>query len=131
MPLDLDMLGQERTKWHPLTGALQGVEMLIRYASPGEGERFRQQMIREGILRNTRDAGIDINVGRSKDYFREWAKKWVLDWRGDVKPEGTKYTPELLGQVLDQYRPAHTQLNVATLEEEGFFDSNGTQPDEI
>ena len=125
MGLDLDQLDQRQQRWVPLVGSLKGVELLIAQSNPREGERFRQVLIRQGVMR-LKDGQVSINGGREDDFFRMFAEKYVLNWRGDIKPEGTEYTIEKMGRFLGVSTEAFDQVTQAISEDADFFASNGT-----
>jgi len=106
-------------------GSLKGVELLIAQSNPREGERFRQVLIRQGVMR-LKDGQVSINGGREDDFFRMFAEKYVLNWRGDIKPEGTEYTIEKMGRFLGVSTEAFDQVTQAISEDADFFASNGT-----
>lgn len=126
MGINLDELDRVRSRWLPLAGQLRGVDLLIRYGAPREMERFRQKLIRLGVLKSGRgDGGPEINAGRDDEFFRLYAENFILDWRGDIKPEGTAYSPEVMGKVLGGTE-AMAQVKAAVEDAEGFFEpANG------
>ena len=122
MPIDLNNLDRVRQRWFHLSGLLRGVEVLIKNASPREAERFRQRLVRQGVLRAGRDEGWQINAGREDDFFRMFADYYILDWKGDIKPEGTDYSAEAMGRVLGASQAAFEQISNAISEESDFFE---------
>jgi hypothetical protein len=130
MPLDLDRLGEKKTKWFSLSGHLRGVELLILYAGPKEFELFQQKMVSEGIMK-FKEGSPQINRGRTDDYFEAFAKRFILDWRGDIRfdsnakeGETPEYTPQLGGAVLAAYRAAYDFL-VDKIKDDAVFFENG------
>lgn len=122
MPIDLNDLDRIRQRWLPLSGPLAGVEVLIKHASPREAERFRQKLTRQGVLRAGKDEGWQINTGREDDFFRMFAEYYVLDWRGDIRPEGAAYDSAKMGRVLGASQDAFKQLSDAIADDTGFFE---------
>ena len=123
--LDLSRLEEQRRRWVALSGHLSGVEVEIRHVGPKEQEKFRQKMVRLGILKQT-EAGHSINGGRAEDFFRAYAENYITDWRGDIKPEGTAYSAEAMGRVLGAYTVAFEKVTKALSEEADFFFGNGS-----
>ena len=121
--MDLQELDTPRpkTRWIKLHGHLEGVELLVRLASPKDGRRFHNKLVRAGIVKDTRENPFDVATGREADFFRELAAMYVLDWRGDIKPKDTPYSPEVMGKVLGAYRRAFDRLMEVIAEEDDFF----------
>jgi len=117
-----DLDGKPKTRWVKLHGHLDGVELLVRAASPQEARRFHNKLTRAGIVKDNRDNPLDVQAGREGDFFRELAAMYVIDWRGDIKPEGTPYSPEVMGKVLGAYRRAFERLMEVVGEEDAFFE---------
>ncbi len=122
--LDLEALDQEHTRWIAMGGALAGVDLEIRHVGPKQQEKFRQKMIRDGILKKA-DGGVEIASGRQDDFFRAYAEHYVSNWRGQIKPEGAVYDPKIMGIVLGKYQIAFEQIGKALSEEADFFSQNG------
>lgn len=118
--LDLSKIEEPKRRWISLGGALAGVEVEIRHVGPKDQERFRQKLMRSGILKDT-----GIASGRETDFFRAYAEAFITDWRGDIKPEGTPYDAEKMGRVLGAYSVAFEQVGKAVAEEADFFSGNG------
>jgi hypothetical protein len=127
MPIDLNDLDTVRKRWLPLQGQLVGVEVLIKYASPRNQEQFRQKLARSGVLKSGKGAGWEINTGREDDFFRMFAQFYILDWKGDIRPEGTEYSPEAMGRVLGSYQPAFDQVSSAVSEDADFFEQKSDE----
>ncbi len=128
MGLDLGRLDEHRERWVPLSGALSGVEVLVRHVGPREQEKFRQKMVREGILKHT-EAGHTINSGRADDFFRAYAERYIADWRGDIRLGDTPdppYNYEQMGRVLGKYAAAFEDVTRAVSEEAVFFSEDGS-----
>lgn len=121
MPIDLTTLDQSRQRWVPLAGVLRGVELLVKHASPREQERFRQRCVREGIFSGKANTGMNITNGREDDFFQRIAENYILDWRGDIKPEGTAYDAQKMGRVLASSLDAFNQVMEAIGEDTDFF----------
>jgi hypothetical protein len=122
--MDLNDLESEqpRSRWVALHGHLEGVELLVKMASPKEARRFHARLLQHSIVRETRDNPFDVVAGREKDFFRAMAEMYVLDWRGNIKPEGTKYSVDTMGKVLGAYRRAFERLMEVIGEEDAFFE---------
>jgi len=126
--LDLEQLGVERRRWVRLGGALEGVEVEVRHAGPRSQEKFRQKLQRDGVIKNS-DSGYTINPGREDAFFREYAERFITDWRGDIRLGDTKNPPydhEKMGKVLGAYSVAFEQLVRALSDEADFFSENGS-----
>jgi hypothetical protein len=123
MPLDLEQIAKPKNRWLSLTGQLSGVDVLVRYATPKEQERFRQKLVREGVLK-TSQGSSSINMGREDDFFSAFAKSYILDWRGDIKPEGTTYDAGQMGRILGASQSAFSQISDAVTEEADFLAEN-------
>ena len=128
MPLDLQSVGTERTRWVSLDGHLAGVEILVRSVSPQEGRRFHSRLMSLGIVRVNRDNPFDVAPGREAAFFQAMAEQYVLDWRGDIQPEGTKYSADAMGKVLAAYKRAFDALVGAIAEEDAFFEPRPGRP---
>src|SRR3990172_4027965 len=119
--LDLNDL-QPRDRWVPVG---YGIELRVRMAAPGVADAFRAHVIRDGIGRVGRGGEAIINVGRERDYYRVMAEHYVLDWRGNIKPDGTAYSAAHMGEVL-RWRPSILRTLLEAMEQEDrFFGSNG------
>jgi len=81
-------------------------------------------MVRDGILK-IKDGTHVINNGRDGDFFKSFAKMYVTDWKGDIKPENAPYNSDKMGQVLGAYNIAFSQVSEAVGEETDFFLVNG------
>jgi hypothetical protein len=128
MVLDLNKLDEQHRRWIDLGGALAGVEVEIRHVGPREQERFRQRLVRAGVLKQSAE-GHNINSGREVEFFYQYAKQYITDWRGPIKlgdEENPTYSPEQMGRVLGAYGVAFEQVTKAVLEEVDFFSSNGS-----
>src|SRR5580765_1136290 len=99
MPFDTRTVGQRRTRWIALDGHLEGVEIMVLLASPAESQKFRNDLVNKGILPV---GGLSTQpvMGREDDYYYEVANKYVLDWRGKIEPEGTRYDARLMGFAI-------------------------------
>jgi hypothetical protein len=122
--LDLTTLDQERRRWIQMSGALTGVELEVRHSGPKEQERFRQALIRSGVMKPS-PSGVEINSGREADFFKAYAEKYVTGWRGDIQPEGAPYDAAKMGAVLGAVNGALEQITRALGEEADFFPQSG------
>ena len=121
--MDLNNLnGHARTRWVQMHGHLEGFEILVKLSSPKEARRFHNRLVQHGIVKETRDNPFDVQAGREADFFRALAEQYIVDWRGDIKPEGTPYDVEKMGQVLGAYRRAFDRLMEVIGEEDAFFE---------
>ena len=124
MGFDINQLDKKPHRWVPLVGSLKGVDLLIVQTNPREGERFRQLLVRQGVMK-LKDGQVSINGGREDDFFKMFAEKYVLNWRGDIKPEGTEYSVDQMGRLLGISTEAFDQVTQAISEDADFFASNG------
>jgi len=125
--MDLSSIRKERRRWVELSGLAAGVEVEIRHVSPKDHERFREKMIREGILK--KGEGSQIAAGRFGDFCREFARAYVTAWRGDIKlgdQENAEYSPELMGTVFEASAAALTAVTEAARDEAAFFSESGS-----
>jgi hypothetical protein len=122
LPINLDDFGGVKTRWVALSGPLTGVEVLVQYASPEEGDRFRRRMRSHGILR---DSG-EIADGRMLDHWTEFCSTFVKDWRGDVSRGGkpAEYSPKDLALVMLAVGSALREITEAVARQDAFF-ANG------
>ncbi len=120
MPIDLNDLDRVKSAWLPMTGQLSGVEFLIKCSTPRDAERFRQRLVRLNVMKDSK-AGWQINANRQDDFFKLFAEFYVLDWRGDIKPDGSTYNPEQMGRILGASTSAFEQVSSAISEDEDFF----------
>jgi hypothetical protein len=106
-----------------LSGPLAGVEVLVQYASPADGEKFRRKMRSLGIFRET-----EVADGRAQDYLVEFCKAYVKDWRGDVSRGGepVQYEPESLARVMGAIGSALQEITEAVGRQDAFFASGGS-----
>jgi hypothetical protein len=128
MPLDLSKIAEPKTRWITLHQPLDGVELQIRHVGPRDMERFRQRMIRAGIMKS--DPGVVINAGRDTAFFEGFAEAFICDWRGDIRatPDAKDcpaYTPAAGGMLLAYSSIAFEQVSKAVGEEADFFSVNG------
>lgn len=121
--LDLTTIDHEKTR----KVQFGGVWFLLKYASPRQARRFYNRMTALGICRGKGDQ-FDINVGREMDFFTEISREYVLGWGGNIKPEGTPYTPENMAIVLFNHGGILKAIQEAVAEDEAFFGSNGNSP---
>lgn len=141
MPLDLDDAKRPKKRWVAFDGHLIGVEILVQFFGTEDSQRFRNRLQSEGIITVTKDDPLKINIGREAAFFREIAKKYVLDWRvaegfppetirSDEHPEGAPYDAEKMADVLRAYPSAFTLVMRSVGDENGFFGlgSNGSTP---
>ena len=128
MGLDLERIGDVPRRWLRLNGLLDGVEVELRHTGPRDQERWRQRLVRDGVMKMSADApgGVKINTGREDAFFKAYAEQYITDWKGDITPKGTPYDAEKMGQVLGAYTDAFTQIRDAVGEEVSFFSENGS-----
>lgn len=130
MPIDLGTMGQDPQEWISLGGHLAGVDVLVRFCSPEQSQKFKRRMVSKGIMKYGRNLEFDVNAGREKDFFIAYAEFYILDWRGDVHQGGepVDYNSKAMGSVLASSNMAFDQIDKAILEEERFFAkrSNGS-----
>ena len=126
--LDLEQLDKPHSRWIRLTQALEGVEIELLYAGPEEQERFRQKLIRAGVLRQDKNGNVNINSHRESEFFRLYALKYITGWRGDIKlgnEENPAYDSAKMGAVLGAYGSAFAQIAAELEDETDFFSQNG------
>lgn len=134
MGFDLESIDQLRTKWIDLPPPFDGVQLLVKYASPLVSERFKAAMLHKGIMRRTKEGVIDTAPGRDVDYLRAYAKEYVLDWRetspGAIKPAGAPYNSDQMAGMLGAARPVFESVEAAIADTDGFFGSgvSGSTP---
>jgi len=137
MGLNLDQIGQEKTRWLPLQGHLAGVEIQIRFVGTEDSQKFHSRMEADGIIRVTREDPMHINAGREAAFFKAIAARYVVDWREDEAwraehpdappaisrngPKGTAFDVDDMASVLRFYPSAYRQLMSACAEEDAFF----------
>jgi hypothetical protein len=76
------------TVWVELGPPIAGISVLVEYASPEEGDRFRREMQRKGVLRTSKGGVEDVADGRQEEFYIAFCKRFVKDWRG-VKDKAT------------------------------------------
>jgi len=118
MPVDLDSLGGVRTQWVALTGPVAGVEILVQYMSPDEGDRFLRRMRDRGMLQSDGS----VVGGRMLDYWTEFCKTFVKDIRGDVR--GT-YDPAQLARAMLAVGSVLHEVKEAVANQDIFFANGG------
>ena len=121
--IDLNGMDEAKTRWV----SFGGVEFLLKYASPRESDRFRRTLMAKGIMRQ-KDGTVEINVGRESDFYRAFAEQYVLGWRGQIRPDGTAYSPGEMAKVLAGHGGILRAIQEAIAEDEAFFGSNGSAP---
>lgn len=124
--MDLNDFGHERTSWLALTGPLQGVEILIVYASPSVSTEFRRRLRSLGIWN---DDGVV--AGRERQYLVEFCKTYVRDWKGATRGgEAVPYQAEPMATILWEVRSQNDLVHRAIAQEESFFGngSGGSMP---
>lgn len=131
MPLDLDDTKRARQRWVPFDGHLAGVEILVEFFGTEDSQKFRNRLEADSIIRSSKgDEPLKVNPGRESAFFLAIAKRYVRDWRGDIRPQGTAYDADKMASVLAAYPRAFEILMKAVGDENGFFDSgsNGSMP---
>lgn len=125
MGIDLDRLDAPKQRWIGLPVPLAGVEILLKHCSPRDGERFRQKLVRDGVLRSARSDGWDINQGRQDDFFAALCQWFILDWRGDITPEGAPYDAFKMGRVLGASNSIFEYVTKHMTDDMTFFEPDG------
>lgn len=120
--LNVEEMDRPRTRWVKVGN----IEIQVRYSAPIETDRFRRRLMQSGIARFNKDGRFEANVGREGDFYKAFAEHYVLDWRGNIKPEGTKYTAELMGQALSKIGPLLEALKTVIDEDDRFFENAGS-----
>lgn len=131
MAFNLDLLDQEnREHWFQLPFPLRGMEVLVRYASPEYGEKFRRHLLTRGIHMQAGEKSILV-PGRDQDYVLEFCKFYVQDWKGATRGENgpdAPYSPEALAKVLLKVHSAFEAVTGFISQEEAYFSENGSGP---
>lgn len=126
MALDLSILGTERRRWVE-SSLWPGAAFEIKHAGPEEQEKFRQRLMRDGII--STKPGEFINQGRAEAFFLAYAGKYVTDWRGvrltASDTEDATFTPERMAEVLKKSTATFEQIGRALSEEADFFPASG------
>ena len=125
MSFNLNKLDEERQLW--IRTGLEDMEIQVKHSGPGEQERFRARMVRLNILKQTQD-GVSIKPGKSKDFFFEYAKQYVTDWRNLIvnDQENPEFDVKAMGSVLEKSDSALSALKTALEEESDFLSVNGS-----
>lgn len=120
---DLSSIDQDRSKWVRL--GLNDMEAQVKHSGPSDQERFRQKLVRAGIMKQVRDS-ISINNGRGDDFFRAYAEQFITDWRGvEMNGEANpKYDLDLMGKILGKSGTAFAAVREAIEDETDFFSGN-------
>ena len=118
--LELDTIEEPKTR----KVQFGAVWFEIKYASPRMGRKFYTRMAQAGICRGKGDQ-FDIAAGREMAFFTELAREYIIGWGGNIKPEGTPYTPEGMAKVLANHGGILNAIKEAITEDEAFFGSNG------
>lgn len=115
--VDLRRAGEPR--W--IRTGIDDMEVLVVYAGPMEQEKFMQSVVRLGIMRRTAE-GPQINPGRERDFFTEYAKRFVRDWK-NVKIDGEEkpYDSAIMGQLLAGSDMVMNAVRTAIQAEADFF----------
>lgn len=126
--LNLSQLSGEKRRWIALPEPLSGVNLQVRHVGPREQQAFRRKMIDDGILKS--DAQFEVNRGRERAFYRDFAKRYVTDWSGDVRlaegdTEAPAYDHEKMGEVFETYGTAFVAVTNALADEAPFFSTNG------
>ena len=121
--IDLNGLDEPRTRWV----SFGGVEFLLKYASPRESDKFRRWLLSKDIMRH-KDGTIEIRAGREMEFYRAFATQYVLDWRGQIRPEGTAYSADGMAKILAGRGDVLRAIQEAISEDEAFFAPNGSAP---
>ena len=126
MPINLGNMGLTPERWVELQGHLSGVDVLVRFCSPRESQKFKRRMVTLGIMKYGKSGEFDLNAGREEDFFKAYAEFYILDWRGDVHEGGEDgpapaYSAKAMGSVLAASNEAFDLVDKAILEEAAFF----------
>ena len=121
--LDLNELQGPREAW----ATYGGVEFLLRYSSPRVADKFHQRLIADGIT--AKDGRI--NRGREDAFYLEYARQYVLDWRGNIdaaEGQDANYTPEKMATALSGHRGIFLFIIKCVGDDDRFFGRSGTPP---
>lgn len=128
MPVSLEDFaadnGAPRTSWLRLSGPLDGAELLIRYAEPEAGQKFRSRMRSVGIMKANREGGEDVAPGRERDYIVAFVAHYVSDWRGVVTVKdgpAAPYDAERVVGWMATIGSTFYEVHQAVGQEERFF----------
>lgn len=127
---NLDLLDQEnREHWFSLSGPATGVDLLVRYASPSYGEKFRRTLLQKQINIPVGDKTV-LAQGRDADYVLEFCRHYIVDWKGVGRSDNQTmpYSPEACTRLLLAVRSAFEAVTNFIGQEEMFFSSNGSGP---
>jgi len=131
MALDLSSLNEQRRNTIRLEGALEGFEIELRHRGLKERDRFRQKLLRDGIMKSG-DKGDELAQGRISDFIVAFATEVITGWtvperfRQD-KEENPPYDPKELAKILDASPDSATKIFKASTDESAFFGSNGKE----
>ena len=126
----LSHLKEDRTTWVAIP-AWPGVDLLVKYISPEAFQKFREQLVKDGICPKDDAASFTWNPGRFPAFCGAMAKAFIVDWRGPIKAdesedcETTPYTWEKGQVLLSGSHGAAKALFEAIADERAFFGSNG------
>jgi len=123
MPFDLARLSDPHRKWIRI--GLEDIEVEVRHVGPKDQERFRQKLIRDGIIKSAE--GIQFNQGRFDSFCEAFAEQYVTNWRNlkinDV--ENPPYSAKTMGDLLLKYAGAMTAISESLKDEADFFTESG------
>lgn len=126
--IEVSELGNEHQRWLDFGK----VGFLVRYVGPGESEKFRRRMISLGVARVGRRGSFEINQGRDLDFYEQFARQYVVDWRGNVLVGGERkpYSPETMALILQGRNDVLRAIQDALEDDDAFFGrgSNGSTP---
>jgi len=133
MGIRLDDL-RGRVTWVPLKQPFLGIGLLLKHASPGNHERFRNRMVAKGVV--VPSGGLFPVSGRESEYFLEFAREYIHDWRVEEGfPEDhiegkLQYTAERGAYIIENSRQIWDQVTASITDDKLFFSpsSNGSNP---
>ena len=96
MTVSLDDLGNTSTEWVSWSGA----EFLVKRGTPALLYEVHARCMEEEIMRFSDGVAVGFACGKFESYCRVIAEELVIDWRGNIKPPGTKYSSELMVRLL-------------------------------
>ena len=121
MSIELSKLTEVKSAWIELSGPFSGMELLVRSSTPRGSEKFRQKLVRRGVLKHGKH-GTDLAPGRDGDFFAAYVDEYVLDWRGDCEPK--EYDRDLMVELLCNNTDLLGQLSLVLEGDSDFFVSD-------
>lgn len=108
-----------------------GFGFQVRYASPVEGQRFRNRLVHLGIC--SKDDPLP-RMGREKAFFEALTEKYVIGWRGilphpnggePINLDAVPYSSVDMAKVLSARGDVWKRVTDAIGDAESFFGKNG------